>query len=136
MNCSRWDSIRCTRFSCQCQSVWLSRFSSPNQSSFSESSGGDVDRGRNTFNRRCLDLSLPNGLPTNLCKSGQPCFWVICEVVEMAGFDGCPDLHRFLSRRAGTSEKTAAFCYTRDAANVGQRIALLCNGTSHINDWM
>ncbi len=38
------------------------------------------------------------GLPTNLCKSGQPCFWVICDVVEMAGFDGCPDLHRFLSR--------------------------------------
>lgn len=30
MNCSGWDSIRRTRFSCQCQSVWLSSVSSPN----------------------------------------------------------------------------------------------------------
>jgi len=34
----------------------LSRFWSPNQSSFSKSPRGDVDWGRDTFNRRCLNL--------------------------------------------------------------------------------
>ncbi len=58
---SRWHCLRCTGFYCQCQSLWLSRFWSPNQSGFSKSSHTHVDRGRDTFNRRCLNLSLPHG---------------------------------------------------------------------------
>ncbi len=59
---------------------------------------GRWHRRQNKFSKLWQQTEVTLRLPTNLCKSGQPCFWVICDVVEMAGFDGCPDLHRFLSR--------------------------------------